>query len=276
MVVMPLLVLTCLALFLVLWLLGEPYWISRRRAALRAKPFPAAWRSILQRRVPLFRRLPADLQLQLKQHIQVFIAEKAFIGCAGQEITDDVRVTVAAQACLLLLNRPNHYFPGLRQILVYPGSFVVQRGHTDGLGIAHLGREVLAGESWEQGQVVLSWQDSLEGALIADDGNNVVIHEFAHQLDQATGSANGAPRLTGRHAYRHWSAVLGAEYAALQERVGRQEPSLINDYAATNPAEFFAVVSELFFEIPWRMASEHPELYNELARFYRVSPLHWH
>jgi Mlc titration factor MtfA (ptsG expression regulator) len=229
----------------------------------------------LQRRVPQVRQLPTDLQLQLKKHIQVFIAEKAFIGCAGQVITDEVRVTIAAQACLLLLNRSNHYFPALRQILVYPASFVVQRGHTDGMGIAHHGHAVLSGESWSQGQVVLSWQDALDGAADPGDGHNVVIHEFAHQLDQENGDANGAPPLGSAKRYAHWSRVMQSEFEVLQWQVEQGEPTLIDAYGATNPAEFFAVTSEVFFERPQHLAYAHPALYRELSQFYRIDPQHW-
>jgi Mlc titration factor MtfA (ptsG expression regulator) len=279
----PAFIIFCLALLLIGWLIGQPWLTERRRQRIRARPFPAAWRDILKRRVPYVRALPADLQLQLKQLIQVFLAEKAFIGCDGLEITDEIRVTIAAQACLLILNRPRDYYPGLRQILVYPDSFVVQRGHTDPTGVTHEGRQVLAGESWADGQVILSWHDTLTGAATPDDGQNVVIHEFAHQLDQETGSANGAPILARRAHYARWSEVLGTEFRKLQARAsryrfehdGESEPSLFSDYGATDPAEFFAVISEVFFEQPHRMASEHPALYKELSGFYRLDPLSW-
>ena len=276
---MPALIVLCLALLLITWLICQPWLAERQRQRIRAQPFPAAWREILKRRVPYVRALPADLQLQLKQHIQVFVAEKAFIGCDGLEITDEMRVTIAAQACLLILNRPRGYYPHLRQILVYPSSFVVQREHTDGAGISHQGRQVLSGESWSEGQVILSWRDTLRDAATPDDGRNVVIHEFAHQLDQETGTANGAPVLARREHYARWAQVLGSEYAKLQARAGqpewREEESLFSDYGATDPAEFFAVVSEVFFEQPRRMADQHPALYQELAQFYRLEPLSW-
>ncbi len=279
---MPAFIIFCLALLLVAWFIGEPWLADRRRQRIRAQPFPAAWRDILKRRVPYVRALPADLQLLLKQHIQVFVAEKAFIGCDGLQITDEMRVTIAAQACLLILNRPRGYYPKLRQILVYPGSFVVQREHTDGAGVSHQGRQVLAGESWSEGQVILSWRDTLQDAATPGDGRNVVIHEFAHQLDQETGTANGAPILAKREHYARWAQVLGAEYQQLQARAGRpgwredqDGESLFSDYGATDPAEFFAVISEVFFEQPQRMADQHPALYQELAQFYRLEPLSW-
>ncbi len=279
---MPALIIFTLAALFIAWLLGEPWLAERKRQRIRAQPFPAAWREILKRRVPYVRALPADLQLLLKQHIQVFVAEKAFIGCDGLQITDEMRLTIAAQACLLILNRPRGYYPNLRQILVYPGSFVVLREHTDGAGVSHQGRQVLSGESWSQGQVILSWRDTLDDAATPDDGRNVVIHEFAHQLDQETGTANGAPILARREHYARWAQVLGAEYQQLQARAGRagwsevrDGESLFSDYGATDPAEFFAVISEVFFEQPQRMADQHPALYQELAQFYRLEPLSW-
>ena len=272
---MPALIFFGLALLFLLWLVGQPWLIKRRRRRIRARPFPAAWRDILKRRVPYTRALPADLQLQLKQHIQVFLAEKPFIGCGGLEVTDEMRVTIAAQACLLLLNRPRGYYPNLRQILVYPDSFVVHRAHTDGAGVAHNGHQVLSGESWSQGQVILSWQDTLDGAAVPDNGQNVVIHEFAHQLDQETGSANGAPVLARRAYYARWAQVLGAEFAQLQARAAQGQASLLSDYGATDPAEFFAVASEVFFEQPQQLADQHPALFRELSQFYRLNPLSW-
>jgi Mlc titration factor MtfA (ptsG expression regulator) len=223
--------------------------------------------------------LPADLQLQLKKHMQVFIAEKAFIGCAGLRITDEIRVVVAAQACLLLLNRPTDYYPNLRQILVYPGAFLVDRTSGDGSGVLQEQRHALAGESWSQGQVILSWQDSLDGAAVVDDGRNVVIHEFAHQLDQENGPANGDPARSpgaARHSPQRWSTVFHAAYAHLQAQTMAGEAGLLNHYGAKDPAEFFAVVSEVFFEQPVDLAREYPALYQELRDYFCVDPATWH
>lgn len=269
------LILSIATLLLVAWLLREPLFAEWRRRQVRSQPFPPEWRQILRRRVPYFRAMPADLQLQLKKHIQVFLAEKPFIGCGGLVVTDEMRVTIAAQACLLILNRRSDYFAQLRQILVYPGAFVVDRVHADGGGVVQDRRLALSGESWSQGQVILSWQDTVEGADVADDGRNVVIHEFAHQLDQENGGANGAPRLAGRARRERWARVLGDEFAVLQQRAQARQPSLLDDYGATDPAEFFAVASEVFFEQPQRLASEHAALYREMSGYYRVNPLSW-
>ena len=272
---MLLLLIGGLTLLFVTWILAEPFLIEWRRERLRARPFPAAWREILDRRVPYFRRLPRDLQVQLEKHIQVFVAEKPFIGCGGFAISDEVRVTIAAQACLLILNRRTDYYPNLRQVLVYPSAFIVERLRGEPSGVLQEQRHALSGESWTQGQVVISWEDALEGAAVVDDGRNVVIHEFAHQLDQQKGYANGAPWLGRRDRYPRWSGVMGAEFARLQQQAMIGEPSLFSYYAATNPAEFFAVVSEVFFEQPREMATLHPALYEELRSLYRIDPLNW-
>lgn len=272
---MPLLTLFGLLLVFAMWVLSEPLRTERRRRRIRSRPFPAEWRAILQRRVPYFRLLPVDLQLQLKKHIQVFVAEKAFIGCRGLEVTDEVRITIAAQACLLLLNGKATYYPRLQQILVYPAAFMVHRVQTDGAGLSQEQPQVLLGESWVQGQVILSWEDSLEGAAVVDDGRNVVIHEFAHQLDQEKGHANGAPPLAGRQRRARWARVLNEAFEQLQQQVRAGEASLLSPYGATDPAEFFAVASEVFFEQPQQLAQEHAALFDELSTLYRINPLSW-
>jgi Mlc titration factor MtfA (ptsG expression regulator) len=252
-----------------------PAWRARRRRALARQPFPAAWRPVLARWVPQVHRLPVDLQQQLKQRMQVFIAEKPFIGCNGLVVTDAMRVVVAAQACLLLLKRPQWHFADLRQVLLYPGAFVVDRTVHGAGGVVHDARQVLQGESWSQGQVVLSWDDVLAGAADPADGHNVVVHEFAHQLDQADGQANGAPPLPSGMDAARWARVLQAEFDALQNALAAGQPHRLDAYAATNPAEFFAVASEVFFEQGHQLAAERPALYAELAAFYGVEPTSW-
>jgi Mlc titration factor MtfA (ptsG expression regulator) len=267
---------------------GMPRWRHWRRQAWASRPFPAAWRGILRRRVPLYRQLPPDLQQQLRRRILVFLAEKPLLGCAGLVVTDEMRVTIAAQACLLRLNREGPLFPELRQILLYPGAFLVDRVHAAPGGVLREERRALAGESWQQGQVILSWQDVLDGARVPDDGHNVVLHEFAHQLDQESGAANGAPRLGSRAAHARWAEVMRREFDALQARIRQRaqgewawpsEPApagLISDYGATNEAEFFAVVTEVFFEQAEALSRGHPELFALLRDYYRVDPRTWH
>ncbi len=282
------LIIALLGLLLVAWFAGEPLLVAWRRERLRRRPFPAAWRAIVRQRVPQVARLPADLQLQLKRHMQVFLAEKRFVGCAGLVITDEVRVTIAAQACLLLLNRHTDYFARLREILVYPGSFVVDSVRGDASGVLHQRREARAGESWTQGQVVLSWDDALDGAARPDDGRNLVIHEFAHQLDQEKGHANGAPWIGGAVGRARWARVLGEAFTRAQAQARNDatehasndtaEPPvapLIDPYGLTDPAEFFAVVSEVFFERPRALAEQYPHLYQAFRGLYRVDPQAW-
>lgn len=269
---LPLLLLIAVAISAVVALVTQPWWAERRRAKHWAKPFPAAWRRILRRRVPIVARLPPELQLRLKRLIQVFVAEKPFIGCQGKVITNEVRVTIAAQACLLLLGQQRaDCYPRLRQILVYPGSFVANRERPLGAGVVQAQRQTMSGESWTHGQVILSWADVVAGAADPSDGRNVTLHEFAHQIDQDSGAANGRPWRPNRALRRRWALVMGQAFERL-----RNEPStLIDRYGASDPAEFFAVVTEVFFERPNELAAEAPAVYAELAELYRVNPMQW-
>ena len=245
-----------------------------RRQRIARRPFPAAWRDILRRDVPLVRELPAAQQLRLKKHIQVLLQEVPFIGCAGLEVTERMRVTIAAQAAFLLLGRGGS-FGNLREVLVYPGHFVVPRTEAGAGGVVHEGRDVLAGQSWQRGQVIVAWAAVQDGAAEPHDGANVVMHEFAHQLDQATGAANGAPYVGRGAIQRDWARVMNLEFNALVGRLASEEPSLIDPYGATSPAEFFAVTTELFFERPGALAAERPALYEQLKRCYRLDPSAW-
>ena len=258
------------------YIFAKPIWRERQRFRIKTLPFKKSWRSIIQKRMPYFRQMPADLQLQLKQHIQVFLAEKSFVGCNGVEITDEIKVTVAAQACLLLLNRKTDYYPKLKTILIYPRAFIKEHQSLSVGGVVSHQRTALAGESWGFGKVVLSWQDTIDGADIPDDGHNVVIHEFAHQLDQEDGSANGAPILGKGQNYKDWSEVFSSQYDKLRKQACTGIPSLFDYYGATNPAEFFAVASEVFFEQADKLYHRYPSLYDQLKQYYKVDPVHWH
>ena len=254
---------------------GRPYWRTYQRDKIRKQPFKKQSRKIIQQRIPYFRTMPADLQLQLKQLIQVFLAEKEFIGCNGVIITDEIRITIAAQACLLLLNRKTDFYPKLQTILVYPRAFVKKQQSNRAGGVQFTQKIVLAGESWDFGKVVLSWQDTVEGAKIPDDGRNVVIHEFAHQLDQENGRANGAPVLDQGQSYQCWSDVFSTQFKQLKIQAETGQPSLFDYYGATEPAEFFAVASEVFFEQAKQFHHEYPRLYQQLKQYYQVDPICW-
>lgn len=245
-----------------------------RRQRITRRAFPAAWRDVLRRRVPLVSQLPAPQQLRLKKHVQVLLAEVPFVGCAGLQVTEEMRVTIAAQAAFLLLGRGGS-FGNLREVLVYPGHFAVPRSVPDAGGVVFEGRDVLAGQSWQRGQVLVAWDAVRDGAAAPHDGANVVMHEFAHQLDQDTGVANGAPYIGRGLVQRIWSEVMAHEFSALRSRLARGEPGLIGAYGATHPAEFFAVTTELFFERPGALAAERPALYEQLRRCYRVDPQAW-
>ncbi|MGI2103796.1 M90 family metallopeptidase [Shewanella frigidimarina] len=269
-------ILLVISITAVAWIVSSQWRLNRQRNIITSKPFPTQWRHILKKRFPYFKAMPTDLQLQLKKHIQIFINEKQFVGCDGFEINDEVKVTIAAQACLLLLNRKTNYYPKLKQILVYPSAFIVEKNRTVLAGVQSSQRNVLLGESWEYGKVVLSWNSTIEGAADPFDGSNVVIHEFAHQLDQEDGTANGAPPLRDITSYRSWSSTLGQEFKQLQYCAQQHIPSLFNYYGATNPAEFFAVISETFFERPVEFYQQHQQLYKELSQFYQLDPINWH
>lgn len=204
----------------------------------------------------------------------MLLAEVPFIGCAGLEVDDEMRVTIAAQAAFLLLGRGGS-FGNLREVLVYPGHFVVPHSAAGAGGVVHEGRDVLAGQSWQRGQVIVAWDAVRDGAADPHDGANVVMHEFAHQLDQDTGAANGAPYVGRGAPQQAWARVMNQEFDALQDRLARAETGLIEPYAATSPAEFFAVTTELFFEAPDALAAERPALYEQLRRCYRLDPASW-
>ena len=266
---LPVYLLTAITLTVLAFL--YPRW---RRKRLLQRPFPADWLPWLERTVPFFSRLSADEQVQLKQQIILFIDSKHFHGCDGLAITDEIRVTIAAEACLLLLNRSTQGYPRLKHILVYPTAFraIRQEGNADGTSSEQ--SRGLLGESWHAGKVVLSWDDVQAGLADLRDGYNVALHEFSHQLDSESGSANGAPPLRSAR-YPRWEQVLSEEFRTLQKALERHKPHVMDYYGATNPAEFFAVATETFFEKPWRMQRRHPELYEELQQYYRVDPRQW-
>ena len=228
----------------------------------------------MNRNVALYRYLPDSLKKELQGHIYVFLGEKTFEGCGGLKITDEIRVTIAAQACILLLNRKPTYYPTLYTILVYPGAYVAKK--TTVVGMQHFEEmTVRAGESWTRGEVVLAWDDVRQEAIDLAEGHNVVLHEFAHQLDQEDGKSDGAPILPKQSSYKAWARVLSKEYQDLRRKTLSGRLDIMDAYGATNPAEFFAVATETFFERPRQMKLSHPELYKELESYYGLDPLKW-
>ncbi|MGA2605714.1 MAG: M90 family metallopeptidase [Verrucomicrobiia bacterium] len=245
---------------------------TRRRNRLRSQPFPESWLTVLQRNVPYYERLSPPEQHELRQTVQVFVAEKNFEGCGGMETTDEIKVTIAAYACILLLHRQHDYYPRLQSILVYPDAYPVPVVRSGPGNTMVEGHEIRAGESWRTGVVVISWNHVLRRPAEVGSARNVVLHEFAHQLDTEKGFADGAPILPKTSMYRAWARILGREYQALSAAADADRPTFLDKYGATDPAEFFAVVTEYFFEQPQQLKERHPELYEELKLYYQQDP----
>jgi Mlc titration factor MtfA (ptsG expression regulator) len=234
-------------------------------------PIPETWSSIVEHNVPLARSLGSDERERLLRLVQVFLSEKHFEGCSGLAVSEEIKVTIAAEACLLLLHLDGPCYPTLRTVLVYPHGFVPKFARSPRTGEIVQPSVPLMGESWGDGVVVISWDDAVHGARTPADGHNVVLHEFAHQLDAEYGAADGTPILP-RSALRTWAGVLSTEYERLREDVAQDRRSTLDGYGATNRPEFFAVATETFFEKPIELEREHPELYRELRKFYRQDP----
>jgi Mlc titration factor MtfA (ptsG expression regulator) len=249
---------------------------ERRRKQLKARPFPNEWLKIIKRRVAFFARLSAADQAELLDHIQVFLAEKRFEGCAGLEIDDEIRVTIAAQACLLLLHRRTDYFPRLVTILVYPSTYLADEQRPVEGPVWEEGSMSRLGETGRtMGSMVLAWDAVKTGAADPSDGKNVVLHEFAHQLDYENLAADGTPALATRRQQLAWREVMRTEFASLRAADETGIPTLLDTYGATNPAEFFAVSVEAFFERPSALSSRHPKLYAELQGYFNQDPIEY-
>lgn len=242
----------------------------KRRRLLR-KPFPRDWEQTLQARMALYRRLPESLRARLRDDIRILLDEVAFYGCAGMTLTGPVKVLTAAHAALLVSGLNVNWFHNLKTVLIYPGAYRARQAIDDGLVYSEAADDRL-GESWEEGRVILAW-DTLEQEA-ADPGSrsNVALHEFCHQLDQLDGEADGAPPLGSTEQAQRWQRVFEAAWKRLQHSNG---DSVIDDYGAEEPAEFFAVATEAFFLCPKRLSQDEPELYQCLENFYRVSPASW-
>ncbi len=242
-----------------------------RRTALREEPLTSGERAILKKNVPYLAKLDAADCKELEGLVRIFLAEKSFEGCGGLELTEEIKVTIAGLACILLLHRETDIYPGVDAILVYPSAYRASARNDEG-GVVIEGEQARLGESWTRGVVVLAWDHVRSDAAQPAGGQNVALHEFAHQLDSEDGSMDGAPDLGARARYTSWAHVLGREFDELSTKLHAGRSSDIDSYGATNPAEFFAVVTEMFFEKPRAMKRRHPELYAELATFYKQDP----
>lgn len=268
------LVLLLIALLIVAILLS-PMLVKQRRKQMMQRSFPPLWNALVENALPMYTRLSPKQRRQLQGHIQVFLAEKQFIGCAGLQVTEEMRVTIAAIACLLLLNGRGHYFSNLRSILLYPGAYwATEITSSDGF-IVEEQQVARLGESWVRDQVVLSWEQVQHDRSHWQDGQNVVLHEFAHQLDQEDGKGEGVPILEQRSDYELWAKVMAQEYQRLCQEVQRGLKTVMDRYGATNPAEFFAVATETFFEKPSALQQHTPALYDLLQHYYQLDPVQW-
>ena len=246
---------------------------ARRRAASFSQPFPTEWRTLLERTVPLYRRLPRDLRLKLEPVARAFLADVPIRGCQGLVVTDEMRLTIATQACLLTVARDASAYASLDAVLLYPDEFVVQETDEDDSGVVHEGESVLSGQSVADTQIVLSWRDVQDSGR--EDGiYNVVLHEFAHFLDNAV-DGTLTDTASGREDLNAWHQLLDREYKALCDAVDRGDHPLIDPYGAESTAEFFAVATETFFEAPIELKDMHPALYAGLASFYGLDPAAW-
>jgi Mlc titration factor MtfA (ptsG expression regulator) len=256
---------------IILW----PRFKQHRRDAAIARPFPMQWDQALSRYWPLFSRIPYELQQKLRQHIKVFMAEKQIVAVQGLQLSEQERLIIAAQACLLIINKSFDHYDALKTILVYPSTFTTNRAMQREDGTVANDHRILSGESWDSGKIIISWDDTVFGLSNDHDGHNVVIHEFAHLLDHENGLANGAPFLDHKADYQNWSSVFNDAYTRMRRHLETGHPSVFDPYGASNPAEFFAVVSEMFFENGYRIAHHEPALYAQLKHYYGVDTAHW-
>jgi Mlc titration factor MtfA (ptsG expression regulator) len=253
------------------WILGEPLLAGRRRRDLAARSLNEDERRALDDWLPFARSLPGPLRDRLERLTAVFVGEEEFIGCGGLTVTSEMKVAIAAQACLLVLGRGTHVFDRLRSVLVYPSQFVVPGEWRNEDGVVTGESRVLAGESWDVSRVILSWED-VECRGTPGEAYNVVIHEFAHYLDHESG---GAPWIAGEVGRRQWFGLLDAELERLRAQAESGDRTFLDPYAAEDRGEFFAVASEAFFEEPVAFARELPALHRAFSDVYRLDPAAW-
>jgi Mlc titration factor MtfA (ptsG expression regulator) len=242
----------------------------RRQKILERESVPEdVWREAIAA-LPLLRGLSPEEIDRLRELVILFLHDKTFSSAAGLELTDRIRLIIAAQACLLVLNLGLDYYAGWKEVIVYPDEFIPRHEYTDEAGVVHISRDPLMGESWLQGPVILSAEDAQRSGRC--DGVNVVIHEFAHKLDMLNGEPNGFPPLHRGMSAREWTRDFTGAYEDFRRRVEADEETEIDPYAAENPGEFFAVLTEAFFETPHAVKRNYPAVYRQLAAFYRQDP----
>jgi len=228
---------------------------------------------IIINKVPLCDKMPTELRPALEGKINVFLDQVEFIGCNGQEITEAMQLSIAAQASLMVVNT-DMWYDTLQTVLVYPHSFKSQQTVRNGY-VETTETINRIGESWARGPVILSWAHSKQGAINDVDGNNVVLHEFAHQLDALSSYTDCAPILHKDHDFDDWERVFTKAYNSLVRDSDAGRPSFLDQYGATAPAELFAVAVEAFFEKPRQMRDHEPDIYDQLSQFFRLDPVNW-
>ncbi|MDA8434136.1 MAG: zinc-dependent peptidase [Nitrospiraceae bacterium] len=252
------------------------HWLrDHRRAEARKRPFPPEWEAFVRANVAHYRMLDDAEQAELRAMIQVFLEEKQWEGCGGLELDDEIRVTIAAQACLMQLGLPHDYYRNVQTILVYPSTVVPpeRRPGMFEIATAPLAAPVpLLGQAFLQGPVVLVWDAVLHGARHPEQGHNVVYHEFAHKLDMLDGAADGTPVIADRAQFAEWVEVCSYEFLRLRRLAEEGEKTFLDAYGATNEAEFFAVATEEFFDRPVALRKHAPDLYRVLSAYYRQDP----
>ncbi|MDD3528763.1 MAG: zinc-dependent peptidase [Gallionellaceae bacterium] len=228
-----------------------------------------AWTDTLA--LPVFDGLSTEAAERLEQLARQLLADKTFTGVAGNEVDPAMATVIAAFAALPVLNLGYDWYKGWNEIVVYPAEFVPERDVTDEYGVVHRVRQPLSGEAWAGGPLVLSWDDVQHSG--GGEGYNVVIHEFAHKLDMKNGAVDGLPPLPAGMAVADWAAAFEVAYADFCRRVDCGEETAIDPYASESPAEFFAVLTEAFFEMPDVLADDYPTVYGQLKRFFKQDPL---